>query len=734
MNCTAAIRPLEIVPGPDPNDPYGVKTALGWGVVGTVGKTASHFAFTTSAREVSPSVVGSMLDREFIEYGGSLQDNDKMSIEDRKFMDILKKGIHVREDGHFEMPLPWKDDSKMPNNRTQAAKRLAQLRARLLKNPKLREDYLKSMDDMLHKGYAERVPKDELNLSDGTVWYIPHHGVYHPVKRDKCRVVFDASAEFEGTSLNKRLLQGPDLTNNLTGVLIRFRRERYAFACDLEAMFMQCGVDARDRNYLRFLWWEGGDLMSEPVEYRMRVSIFGATSSPGMANFALKSVADEFESKYGEEAADFVRKQYYMDDGLDSESTTKQAINIAHSSADLVSERGFREHKFVAKDREILKSMPQSELGKNLQKLNLQSESESLPIERTLGLEWHVESDDFGFAINLKDKPLTRRGILSTVASVYDPLGLVSPVILQGKAILKELCSQKLDWDADVPEDVRMRWERCRTDLMSLSQLKIPRCYKTSELGPDTSVELHSFSDASESGYGQCSYLKYTDESGRIETSLVMAKSRVTPQKVVTIPRLELVAALTSAKIAAFTENQLQMEILAKVFYTDSQVVLGYISNEAKRFHIFVSNRVQQIRDLTEVKTWRHVVTDANPADLASRGMSATDLLASSLWWKGPEFLRETTNLPAPDIEAAQQLSEDDPEVKRTAVTLATRAIPQPYPSLYERFGYFASWFRLKHATALCLRYVTILQECVRKKRAGDGTNEEAISRLALKR
>ncbi|XP_068671241.1 uncharacterized protein [Montipora foliosa] len=121
------------------------------------------------------------------------------------------------------------------------------------------------MKELIEKGHTERVPPEELSLNNGRIWYIPHHGVYHPQKQDKIRVVFDTSAEFKGKSLNRYLLQGPDLTNNLTGVLCRFRKEPIAFMCDVEGMFHQVYVTPEYRNFLRFLWWENGDMEKEPM-------------------------------------------------------------------------------------------------------------------------------------------------------------------------------------------------------------------------------------------------------------------------------------------------------------------------------------------------------------------------------------------------------------------------------------------------------------------------------------
>ncbi|XP_064622351.1 uncharacterized protein LOC135484646 [Lineus longissimus] len=255
-NCTKAIRPLEIVPGDD-NDPYGVRTALGWGVVGRVGNSnnhsvSGHFVYSISAKEMNPSQVVEMFQLEFNER--ETNPDAKTSVNDKRFIQLMKDEIHVRDDGHFETPLPLPDDVRMPNNRPMVEKRLKQLKGRLSKNQQYREDYKAFMDGLLKNGFAERVPEDELDMNNGKIWYIPHHGVYHPHKPGKIRVVFDCSAEYNGAVLNKQLLQGPDITNNLTGVLCRFRKGLIAFSCDIEGMFHQVGVNREHRNFLRFLW------------------------------------------------------------------------------------------------------------------------------------------------------------------------------------------------------------------------------------------------------------------------------------------------------------------------------------------------------------------------------------------------------------------------------------------------------------------------------------------------
>ena len=191
-----------------------------------------------------------------------------------------------------------------------------------------------------------------------------------------------------------------------------------------------------------------------------------------------------------------------------------------------------------------------------------------------------------------RDKPPTRRGILSTVSSLFDPLGFVSPFVLRGKQILKELWRDGFGWDDPVPDAIMTRWNECTSDLEAVSKLRIPRCYTTSDFGATKSAELHHFSDASTQGYGQCSYLRLINEQDRVCCQLVMSKARVTPSKPVTMPRLELTAALISVQVSCFLRKELGIECLTEYFWTDSQVVLGYISKEARRFHVFVANRI----------------------------------------------------------------------------------------------------------------------------------------------
>ena len=210
------------------------------------------------------------------------------------------------------------------------------------------------MNDMVKKGYAEKMPKDEVR-QDGRIWYLPHHGVFHPQKPDKIRVGFDCSAEYKGEALNKHLLQGLHLTNKLVGVLVRFRRQPVAFMADIESMFLQVHVTEHCRDLLCFLWWENGNLNKEPTRYRMTIHLFGAGSSPG-CNFALKKTDDDHEQEFGFAAAEFLRKDFYVDDSLKYVPSTSDAMELIYKTKEVLSAK-----------REILKAAQKDAFSREME-------------------------------------------------------------------------------------------------------------------------------------------------------------------------------------------------------------------------------------------------------------------------------------------------------------------------------------------------------------------------------
>jgi len=559
------------------------------------------------------------------------------------------------------------------------------------------------MSTLLEKGHARKCKEN----TSGT-WYIPHHGVYHPAKK-KIRVVFDCSAQVEGVSLNDVLLQGPDLTSSLVGVLMRFRLETVAVMGDIEAMFYQVRVPESHQRYLRFFWWPGNDFDVEPQEYEMCVHLFGALSSPSCANFTLRQAAKDNEDSLGSECADVLRRNFYVDDLLKSYPDEKPAKENILLVDEMCKRGGFNLTKFISNSEQVMNSIPTSKLAPSIESPKI-GESK-LPVERALGVSWCIELDQFEFRVTLNDTPLTRRAILSSISSIYDPLGLISPFLLRGRKILQEITSEKgCHWDDNLKTEHIQAWNDWRASLLPLQKLKLDRCYKPKDFGESVETTLHCFSDACQYGYGAACYLRQVNQDGKVHVSLAMGKSRVSPMKYTTIPRLELTASTVAARLGVLIKAEIPMIQTVK-FWVDSQIVLGYIKNESRRFKIFVANRTQIIRDLTDKDSWRYIDTENNPSDVASRGLTFDDKKSMDSWYKGPSFLwneEKDWNMIQPEHLTT---TETDPEIQRTpsvnTITISNQTILE---ILEERVS---DWNKMKRVMALVLRFTKICRKQV---------------------
>ena len=287
--------------------PFATRTALGWVLNGPLGRE------TTEVPTANFVQAHHSLKRQFKDHCNREFNDDKydakpaMSRNDQKPMEIMEQSATLKN-SHYEIALPWrKYQPNLPNNRIQAQQRLQLLKTRLLKDSSLCKKYKEFMDDLFTKTYASKVTANQVIGPLGTHWYIPHHPVFHLQKPEKVRVVFDCSVKYSNISLNDQLLQGPDLTNSLVGVLTRFRKEPVAFISDIEAMFYQVRVRPSDCDALRFLWWPDGDMNSPPEEYQMNVHLFGGASSPSCANFALKKTAIDNASHFDHQTIETVR-------------------------------------------------------------------------------------------------------------------------------------------------------------------------------------------------------------------------------------------------------------------------------------------------------------------------------------------------------------------------------------------------------------------------------------------
>ena len=505
----------------------------------------------------------------------------------------------------------------LPDNKAMAINRLTSLRKRLARDDELLELYTKAMEDYISKGYAAKVPEEEVN---SMAWYIPHHAVTHPRKPGKVRIVFDCAAKYWGQSLKEALLQGPDLTNSLVGVLTRFREERIALVADVQEMFYQVAVDPSDHGYLRFLWWPGGMLNDSPKEYYMKVHLFGARSSPSCASFCLKQAAEDSMSDYPDDVVQSIKRNFYVDDYLKSVANEEEAIQLVRDATSLLKSKGFRLTKWLSDSKKVISHVDEAERAKSASNLQLNGDSCS---EHILGVHWNVSSDSFGFKVNLKQlKTLTRREILLLVCSLYDPLGFVAPVTVIAKIAQQDFCRQNLGWDDPISLESAKKLKKWSENLYYLEKFAIPRALKPLEFGRVLSTELHTFADASSAAYSTETYLRVENEEGKILCAFIIGKARVAPLKSISIPRLELTAAILTVKLNRFEERELNLRECTSVFWTDSMAVLQSIRNEKKRFPVFVANILTKSQDGSCVPQWRYVDTKSNVADEGSRGVT----------------------------------------------------------------------------------------------------------------
>ncbi len=262
-------------------------------------------------------------------------------------------------------------------------------------------------------------------------------------------------------------------------------------------------------------------------------------------------------------------------------------------------------------------------------------------VPKTLGIHWKVDTDTLHVSTPVSTNSegiITKRVIASDTAKVFDVLGLFAPAIIPTRILLQGLWKLSLSWDDPVPPDVEMRWENWLEHLPTITNYSIPRRLSLND-HPVVFRALHGFADTSSVAYGVAIYLRQVHEGGDTTIALLTAKSRVLPLKPLTIPRAELVAAHLLARLMLRVSELLQIPLPHLFAWSDSEIVLHWLTKTPTSLDRFIANRISAIQSKLPASHWRHVGSKDNPADLASRGMLAKDLVDCELWWKGPSWL-----------------------------------------------------------------------------------------------
>ncbi len=496
------------------------------------------------------------------------------------------------------------------------------------KDPKIKEAYRKIIEDYSVKGYVRKTTQKDENQ-----WFLPHFPVVREDKSTtKVRVVFDAAAKYEGKCLNDAILPGPKLQLEIVDVLLRFRRAPVAISADIAEMFLQVCLREVDRPFHRFLWRDL-EASREPDVYEFLRLPFGNSSSPFCAQYVLQSHSQSIAAEYPE-AAETIESSMYVDDVLDSRETVKETRELQKQLSSVSKNGGFNLRKWSSNQPSVLDDVPAAERLSNIEIQDPNNLS-----HKTLGVLWKTSDDVFTFHVeDLKsDKRATKRDVLRVIASLFDPLQFLAPFTTRAKMLMQEIWQAGVEWDEILPIHLHAKWTQWASELVKLSYVQIPQCLRRAN---PKAIYLHIFSDSSEKAYATVAYLVcHYDADDAVTSCIIMSKSRVSPIKAVAIPRLELMGAVLSTRLA---KNILKVlpNVVGTTFWRDSTNVLHWIRSESRTFKQFVANRVGEIHRETDPDQWRHVPGELNPADLPTRGMSATELAESKLWIEGPEFLR----------------------------------------------------------------------------------------------
>ncbi|GFW80027.1 uncharacterized protein TNCV_984361 [Trichonephila clavipes] len=390
-------------------------------------------------------------------------------------------------------------------------------------------------------------------------------------------------------------------------------------------MYRQILVDPNQRDLQRIMWKTSADA---PVKtYKLATVTYGTVSAPFLTTRTLRALADEEKAEFPD-AANVICNDSYMDDILSGESTLEGAKKLQTRLSQLLQRGGFELHKWVSNSPELLKDLSASSYV-------FDKEFQDAPV-KTLGMLWDPKVDCLTYKVKISDKVNFSKGdVLSEIARLYDPLGLIGPIVTKAKIFIQELWKIKLDWSEQLPPEAMEEWVNFYPKLAKVNNLKIPRCI----LLPATiRIEIHGFFDASERAYAAVVYIKCFNEAGQSQTRLLCSKSRVAPLKTLTIPRLELSAALLLSRLVKKVVPILQLSIHKIWMWTDSTIALAWIKTEPHKLKTFVSNRVAEIQALSKDYHWKHVSSKNNPADLISRGCNVDELLKNEMWFSGPDL------------------------------------------------------------------------------------------------
>ena len=435
--------------------PVARKTPLGWTCVGRLPafSSAKRTAYAKTFR--IQTLYETRLDEqlrgmwEIDSLGVRNSDDSQMNQEEILAMSKVEKSKR-RIGGRYEVAIPWKEEfPSLPDNREEAEKRLFSLEKNLLKKPEVARRYQEAMNANMEKGYVRKLEPNK--GEDGQGWYLPHFPIIREDRETtKVRIVFDSAARCKGVSLNDVMLTGPKLQRDVLEILLRFRLRPVALVADIKEMFSQVVLAEKDRKYHRLLWRDLDPTKPVDVYEAVRLT-FGDRASPYLAQFVLHSYALDSKENYPA-AAMVLLRDMYMDDILHSEETVQDAVLVREDLTKVLGDAGFSAQKWCSNRTEVLEEIPQEDRA-----TGVKLDDSELPSVKTLGVHWNASDDVFTFIVKeLNLSIYTKRGLLSRIATLFDPLQFLAPYTIRAKMALQEAWLRGLEWDEEFPDDLKL--------------------------------------------------------------------------------------------------------------------------------------------------------------------------------------------------------------------------------------------------------------------------------------
>ncbi|XP_055307371.1 uncharacterized protein LOC129571589 [Sitodiplosis mosellana] len=410
-------------------------------------------------------------------------------------------------------------------------------------------------------------------------------------------------------------------------------------------------------------------------------------------------MAYEFATEFSA-ASKAVKTSFYVDDSLGGSHDAESAIQLHGELIEMFGRRKMKLAKWNTNDPVVRRHIKST--GSSMIELNKEETT------AVLGMHWDSVEDTFQYIIKnpVRVEGATKRTVSSDIARLYDPCGYLSCIMTFAKVVLKELWHEKVEWDDTVQGEILNRWTKFAEEMPHITKARIPRWIGTSR---ESKKQIHGFADASMSAYGATFYLRQERENEPATSHLVFGKARVAPIRGSTIPKLELTACHLAARLLEQVRLAHDVDIGDCTLWSDSMIALHWIGKSPTKLDTFVANRVSEIQELTVGIEWRHVDTKSNPSDLASRGISPTELVDNGLWWNGPHWLAlNREEWP----ETKLVLTELDMQVischERKTVAIVNAHTESDGPILNQRgslLHQYSSWAKLLRITAYVLRF-----------------------------